>query len=125
MRILLADDNGEIRAALRLLLEELGEEDILEAADAGRAMEISEQAPVDLVLLDWELPGRPSQPEGGTARLVRGLKEKAPACRVIAMSSIPEVDYASVLAGCDGFIGRTDPPDRLVALLRGEREGRV
>jgi CheY-like chemotaxis protein len=38
MRTLLADDNVEIRAALRLLLEELGERDILEAGDLGQAL---------------------------------------------------------------------------------------
>jgi CheY-like chemotaxis protein len=37
MRTILADDNPEVRAALRLLLEELGERDVVEAADLGQA----------------------------------------------------------------------------------------
>jgi CheY-like chemotaxis protein len=56
MQILLADDNNEIRAALRLLLEEFGESDILEAADQAQVLAAVERNSVDIVLLDWELP---------------------------------------------------------------------
>jgi CheY-like chemotaxis protein len=117
MRILLADDNVEIRAALRLLLEELGEEDILEARDLGQALAALQGAGADVILLDWELP-RGDYAGGDTAQFVQGSKQRAPGCRVIAMSGRPESRLESLRAGCEGFVSKNDPPDRLLALLR-------
>ena len=122
MRTLLADDNDEIRAALRLLLEELGEGDVLEAGDLGEALAALPGAGVDVILLDWELPqgdyagGRP------TAEFVRESKQRAPGCRMIAMSGRPESRVESLGAGCDAFVSKNDPPDRLLALLGVGRE---
>jgi len=75
MRTLLADDNGEIRAALRLLLEELATGDVAEAADLSQAAAALAVNPPDVVLLDWELPdggywgtaGERAPAAGGTA----------------------------------------------------------
>ena len=74
MRILLADDNAEIRAALRLLLEELGERDISEAADELQLLSVLGQSPVDVILLDWELP------EGGSRSYNGPPAEAVPRC---------------------------------------------
>ena len=116
MQTLLADDNGEIRAALRLLLEELGERDIVEVADLKQASSMLEQSPAAVVLLDWELPVG-GYPGGDSAGFVRECKQNMPDCRVIAMSCDPGVRRDSLRAGCDAFISRNDPPDTLVSLL--------
>lgn len=132
MRTVLADDNKEIRGALRLLLEELGERDIAEAADLGEALQVVRQGRVStgpeltaalVVLLDWELPAG-SYPNGGCPAFVADLKRSCPGCRVIAMSGRPEARAASLRARCDAFISRTDAPDRLVALLAEESPAR-
>jgi len=123
MRILLADDNVEIRAALRLLLEEFGEHDIVEAADGRQLVSVLGQGPVDVILLDWELPegGSHSQNDPSARALptlwVEQLRRRCGACRVIAMSGRSESGLESLRAGCDGFLSRNDPPDRLLALL--------
>jgi CheY-like chemotaxis protein len=118
MRTLLADDNGEIRAALRLLLGELGELDIVEAGDLDEAFGAVFNGSVDIVLLDWEMTGSTDgRSESDTADFVREAKREAPGCRVIAMSVRPEAQAESLRAGCDAFVSRTDPPDRLLALL--------
>ena len=121
MRTLLADDNGEIRAALRLLLEELGEGDVLEAGDLGQALAALGRAGVDVILLDWELP-QGDYAGGSTAEFVRESKQRAPGCRMIAMSGRPESRGESLGAGCDAFVSKNDPPDRLLALLGVGRE---
>lgn len=131
MWILLADDNTEIRAALRLLLEEFGQNDILEATDQAQALAAAERGLLDVVLLDWELP--PSDPGGygaavydgrlatsDTASLVQALRRRATDCRIIAMSGRPEAREASLRVGCDGFISRNEPPDQLLTLLHLE-----
>ena len=125
MRTLLADDNGEIRSALRLLLEELGEHDVAEALDLADALKIlrrdasSSPGAAAVLLLDWELPAG-SYPDGGCAAFVAEVKRSAPGCRVIAMSGRLEAREESLRAGCDAFVNRTDPPDRLLALLATE-----
>jgi CheY-like chemotaxis protein len=121
MRTLLADDNGKIRAALRLLLHELGEQDVVEAAETAGALAALDAGGVELVLLDWELVDGPFGSDDGS-RFVEELRRKAPGCRVIAMSGRPEARQDSLRAGCDAFVSRNDPPDLLLALLQQERE---
>ena len=60
MRVLLADDHPRVRSALRLILEQEPNFQVVgETADAtGLLLAVNEKAP-DLVLLDWELPGLP------------------------------------------------------------------
>jgi DNA-binding NarL/FixJ family response regulator len=122
MRTLIADDNTEIRAALRLLLDELGLPEIIEAGDTDQALAALRQTPVDVMLLDWELPDAAGK-SGGSPDLVQTVKRETPSCRVLAMSGRPEAREESLEAGCDGFVSRNDPPDRLVALLEIGRDG--
>lgn len=120
MRTLVADDNNEIRGALGLLLRELGGQDIVEASDMTEALEVcgghGPAAPPRLVLLDWELPtGTVHCTDPST--FVTALRQAAPGCCIIAMSARPEAEEESLRAGCDAFVSRTDPPDRLMELV--------
>ena len=119
---MVADDSSEIRDALGLLLREMGRRDIVEASDVAEALEAcggpDETAPLDLVLLDWELPPGTFGP-ASPAAFVAALREAAPHCYIVAMSARPEAENESLRAGCDAFVSRTDPPDRLVALILG------
>jgi DNA-binding NarL/FixJ family response regulator len=61
MQILLADDQKKVRSALRLLLEQQPDLEILgEAVDTTGLLDWVRAAHPDLVLLDWELPGLPA-----------------------------------------------------------------
>lgn len=55
-RILVADDNGEIRDILKILLEGEGYE-IVEAADGNTAVEKADSS-IDLIILDVMMPGK-------------------------------------------------------------------
>lgn len=113
MRILIADDQADVRSALGLLLMQQPDlEVVAEATDAvGVLLAAEKQAPT-LVLLDWELPGVPSD------SLVQALHSQWPQLRVIALSSLPEARSAAVNAGVDAFVDKGDPPDALLAALR-------
>jgi CheY-like chemotaxis protein len=128
MRILIADDNAKIRAALRLLLEELGEHDIVEAIDSRQVLDLANGTHPDAILLDWELADadQPADRNGGprsrSAELIQEVRRGCPHVLIIAISASPEAQGASRLAGCDEFVSRNEPPDRLIALLRiGDR----
>lgn len=66
----------------------------------------------DLVLLDWELPGM----MGPTS--IAELREMNPQLTIIAMSGLPGVRHKAIAAGVNGFVPKTEPPDRLLALLK-------
>jgi DNA-binding NarL/FixJ family response regulator len=112
MRVLLADDQAEVRSALRLLLEqEPGLAVVGEAVDAQDLLSQATVAQPDLVLLDWELPGSPA------ADLLLALRASCPAAKVIALSGRPEALREALAAGIDAFVSKGDPPERLVAAL--------
>ena len=113
MRILIADDQADVRSALGLLLnQEPDLQVVAEATDAVSVLLAVEEHLPALILLDWELPGAPS------ASLVRVLRSQWPQLRVIALSSLPEARCAAVNAGVDAFVDKGDPPDALLAALR-------
>ena len=55
-RILVADDEAEIREVLRLYLEKEGYE-IVEAADGTEALRLLKEETIDLAILDIMMPG--------------------------------------------------------------------
>lgn len=116
MHILIADDNLEIRAALRLLAEELGHV-VREAGAAKVLFEELRFQPVDLLLLDWELPG--FCPE----KHIPQLRQIGARCVIAAMSGRPEAQPESAHLGVEVFVGKNSPPDRLLQLIR-ETESR-
>lgn len=60
-RILIVDDTRSVRAGLRLLLEEMGEEMGLEivgeAADGAAGVQAAQILWPDVILMDWRMPG--------------------------------------------------------------------
>jgi DNA-binding NarL/FixJ family response regulator len=111
MHILLADNQVEVRSALRFLLEqEPGMCVVGEAAEAGALLAEEAVIEPDLVLLDWELPG--SQP----ADLLAALRIRRRII-VVALSGRPEARQAALNAGVDAFVSKGEPPERLLAAL--------
>jgi DNA-binding NarL/FixJ family response regulator len=112
MHILLADGQPKVRFALRVLIEQqTGYEVGGEAANTEDLLAQAELDCPDLVLLAWELPGRPS------VDLLLALREICPDLFVIVLSGRPEAHRAALLAGADAFVSKTDPPDRLLAAI--------
>jgi len=112
-RILVADNDARVRSALQHLLRlEPGQIEIRESADLeSLASQIREFQP-DLVLLDWELPGRPA------AALLLALHSLSHHPQFIVLSKRPESEEAALAAGADAFVSKSDPPERLLHSLR-------
>ena len=112
-RILVADNDARVRSALRhLLKQEPGQLVIRDSADlGGLAAQVREFQP-DLVLLDWELPGRPA---AALLFALHGL-ERHP--QVIVLSSRAEAEREALAMGADGFVSKGEPPERLLTIFR-------
>lgn len=117
-RILVADHNDRVRAALRMLLQQDPEWVLSESSDVESMVEQIREFKPDLLLLDWEMPGRPA------AALVLAMKGLDVTPKVIALSRRPESEAAALNAGADAFVPKTDPPERLLEALRTLAKGR-
>ena len=114
LRVLVADDEANVRSALRLLLEQEPIACLVsEAASAECLLHCTVTVQPDVVLLDWDLPGlhAPS--------LLPALRDACPWLTVIALSGRPEERVEALAAGADAFVSKVDAPEELqTALLR-------
>ena len=78
-RVLIIDDEPEVRKILRRILEHDGHE-IVEASDGDEGLRYYRLQPVDLVITDILMPG-----EGGIST-IREIRREAPDARIIAIS---------------------------------------
>ncbi|PIE59478.1 MAG: response regulator [Desulfobulbus propionicus] len=79
MKVLVIDDDGQMRALLRQMIERVGGE-VLEAVDGREGMNMARQHPVDLVITDLIMP----EQEG--LETIHLLKQENPALKIIAIS---------------------------------------
>jgi len=113
MRILLADDQPEVRSAMRLLLEQDPHFAVVgEVSGSDGLVAQAKETSSDVVLLDWELPGmRPSE-------LLKSLHSACPSVKVVGTSGRPEARRAALATGVDAFVSKGDPPEQLLLTLR-------
>jgi DNA-binding NarL/FixJ family response regulator len=105
MRILIADDDAEVRSALHILLKHQPDTTVVgEAATALELAELIETQQPDALIVDWGLIDR-------TPRLVAGW-------HVIVISGQSGVQSAALAAGAEAFVSKSDPPERLLAALQ-------
>ena len=112
MRVILADDHPDVRSAMRLIIEEKPDVEVVAEVSTSSDLlsQIRSNCP-DLVLLDWELPGTRS------ADLVSLLHALCSHLAVIALSSSPQVKQAALNAGAHEFVCKSDPPESLLIAL--------
>lgn len=108
-KVLIADDEAEIRDVLHLYLEKDGYE-VYEAADGIRAMEVLQKEKIDLAILDIMMPGIDGY------RVLRNIREdnNIPVIILSAQSS----DSAKILGldlGADDYITKPFVPLEAVA----------
>ncbi|MGH2817463.1 MAG: response regulator transcription factor [Actinomycetota bacterium] len=81
-RVLIVDDETDMRHALSLLVESHGFEIIGEAGTGVEAIDMASQDPPDVIVLDYMMPGM----DGAEAAL--RLRSIAPDAKIIAFSAI-------------------------------------
>ncbi len=118
-QILLADDNPDLRSALRLLLEtRLDVNLISEARDMEHVLAQVEDARPECIILDWELPGRPKR------KRIEVLRALVPELKIIVTSARPEAREEALLEGADQFAGKSESPLQILEVVRHCYEGK-
>jgi DNA-binding NarL/FixJ family response regulator len=109
---LVADNDARVRLALQTLLgQESDRIEVRESADLGSlAVQVTQFRP-HLVMLDWELPGRPA------AALLLALHQLDYHPDVVVLSTRPEMEQDAMEVGADGFVSKGDSPERLLQVL--------
>jgi two-component system response regulator DesR len=122
IRLLLADDQDLIRAALSALLELEPDFEVVASVDRGdKVVEAALAHRPDVALLDIEMPGL----DGLAAAAV--LTAQVPACRVVILTTFGRAGYLrrAMAAGAVGFVVKDAPPEALAdavrRVVRGER----
>ncbi len=132
MRVLVADDTPAVRSAIRILLREEKDVQIVgEAANLGELITLTRTSLPDLILLDWELSGFPGSskarlhPTGLLASsekrrniILASLRKCPSQPLIIVLSGHPEAEAKSLSAGADAFISKGDPPEQLILTIR-------
>jgi two-component system, NarL family, response regulator DesR len=112
LRVVVADDDARVRSALRLVLEQVP--GLAVEAELGASRELARQiaqARPNVLVLDWE------QPEVDSGTLLPALRSACPGIIVVALASRPEARSATLRAGADHFVCKSDPPEALLACL--------
>jgi DNA-binding NarL/FixJ family response regulator len=113
MNILLVDDHAIVRDGLKRLLSSRFHYATFEAADGREALALLRREPIDLVILDLNLPGL-----GGVELLQRIVQ--ASRARILVFSMHAEALYVTraLEAGAAGYISKNIAPDELLTAVQ-------
>ena len=112
-RVLLADDHGAIREALRIMLEAHGIDVVGEAADGGIAVRNAAALRPDVVLMDLRMPG-----VDGIAATRRIVTDGSAEVLVLTSFDEDELVAGALRAGAAGFLLKTTDAATLVDAVR-------
>jgi CheY-like chemotaxis protein len=112
MRVLIVDDTYRTRQSLKALLEVWDyAHEVHEAENGTEALQLTEELQPDLILMDALLPVMSG------LEATRQVKIKWPQIKIIVMSVFPEYQVLAQEAGADGFVSKSDPPEKLREIL--------
>ncbi|MYN05116.1 response regulator [Pseudoduganella sp. DS3] len=113
-RILVVDDDADSRELLRSMLAPLGFH-VLEAQDGNSAMALLAGGAVELVLMDWHMPGQDGLAVTRWLRAQTALVQ--PRVLVLTASAFEEEKQEALAAGADAFLRKPVQSEQLLAVL--------
>ena len=113
MKILIADDQTNVRYGLTVLLEEQTEVEILGDATSFKELlhQILKECP-DIILLSWDLPDLTGE------NLIQSMCLICPDVHIVVMGSSVNVADQALEAGAKDYVSKTEPPERLLNVIR-------
>lgn len=115
MKVLLVDEHRVLREGLRDFINAQPDLSVCGVAEyVPQALAEVELAKPDVVVMDIFMHGRMN------LDLIREIKAQHPGTSVLVFSMHNEMAYsvAALQAGAQGFVGKTEPPERVLAEIR-------
>ena len=114
-KVLIVDDDQRLRSDLRRLLEKEGDLSVVgEAGDGALAYELAQAGPIDVILMDLQMP----RVNGLDA--TRMIKAERPETKIIVLTQYHEDAYrrAAAESGADAFLPKQTRLRDLLATIR-------
>jgi CheY-like chemotaxis protein len=116
VRVLVVDDNPDLRALVKIMLERAGFE-VQVAADGQRALDLQREHPAEVLISDIFMP------ESDGIELIARFKSGFPQVKIIAMSGgghVSKKDYLPVAKaiGADAVLQKPFAAETLVRMLQ-------
>ncbi len=115
IRVMVVDDHTLIRVALKRILEEQGDIQVVAEASSGeQAVEIARRQPLDLVVMDVDMPGM------GGVEATRKINNMAGGPKVIVISVHSQDPYPKRLleAGASGYLSKATGANEVIGAVR-------
>ena len=115
IKVLVADDHEIVRQGLKTIISECLDLSIVgEAENGNQVLKIVKKTKVDVVLLDFDMPGK-----NGLDTLIE-LKALYPKLPVMILSIFPEDHYGTrfLKAGASGYLQKSSATDQLIDAIR-------
>ena len=118
-RILIVDDHPLTRDALAGLLAQNGFDVVGQAGSGAEAISTAGELRPDLVLRDLSMPDM----DGLTA--LPQIRDASPETEVVVLTASEDEGnlLGAIRAGAAGYLLKSEPPERIVAFLRGVAQG--
>ncbi|MEV6505914.1 response regulator transcription factor [Streptomyces sp. NPDC051642] len=122
VRVLLADDQQLIRTALRMVMADLDDVEVVgEASDGAEAVRLTAQLAPDVVVMDIRMPGMDGIE--ATRRITAGSSgssEGSVSARVVVLTTFDDDDYVygALRAGASGFLVKDMALDDIIGAVR-------
>ena len=113
-RVLIVEDSIPFRALLRIVLESLGVNEIIEVRDGLEAIERLKTFDAELVVMDWMMTGMDGIECTRRIRASRTLKPDVPIVMVTARDDAADIQKA-LEAGANAYISKPVSARRLLA----------
>lgn len=120
MKILIVDDHALVRRGMGLVVREcFPEAEVVEAADAARALEAMQEGGIDVALVDVRMP------DADGLDLLHEMKQRWPELPVIMLSSFDHAHYVrrALAEGAAGYMLKDATPEDLEQAIKVAMSG--
>jgi DNA-binding NarL/FixJ family response regulator len=122
LRVLVADDQRVVRQGLTMLLELIDGVDVVgAAADGAEAVDLTDRARPDVVLMDLRMP----QMDGAEA--TRQIRSRWPDTQVLVLTTYADDEslFPALQAGARGYLTKDASAEEIEEAIRAVAEGRT